>query len=80
MEHTPRPIAIAVEEAGGQQPIADECGVSQALVSQWLNDRTAIDIRHFPGILKCANGRVTLEQLVDDQLARPARLGERKRA
>jgi DNA-binding transcriptional regulator YdaS (Cro superfamily) len=74
MTSTPRPIAIAVEAAGGQQAIADECRVSQSLVSQWLNDTTAIHIQHFPGIAKASKGKTTVEALLEDQLARPARL------
>jgi DNA-binding transcriptional regulator YdaS (Cro superfamily) len=68
-----RPIDIAVTEVGSQQALADQCGVSQALVSQWVSDATAIHIAHFQKIIDASVGKVTTEMLLADQLGRPAR-------
>jgi DNA-binding transcriptional regulator YdaS (Cro superfamily) len=55
--------AIKLVSPSTQEQLASELGVTQALVSQWLNGVTAVHTRHYEGI-----GRVTKEQVTALQL------------
>lgn len=57
----------AIERAGSQDKLATIIGVSQGLVSQWLNG-APIPPRHFPNIE--AGTGVTAHELLDDELAK----------
>lgn len=60
-------IQRAVEKAGSQEKLAEKIGVTQGLVSQWVNG-AQIPHKHFPRIEKATG--VTAHELLDDELAK----------
>jgi len=60
-------IQRAVEEAGGQEALANAVGVSQGLVSQWVSG-APVHTRHFRGIEKATRGAVTPHELLADEM------------
>ncbi len=57
----------AIEIAGGQERLANAIGVSQSLVSQWVNG-AVIQHKHFPKIERATG--VSAHDLLDDELAK----------
>lgn len=55
----------AISVAGSQEKLAAAIGVSQGLISQWLNG-AQITTKHFPKI-EAATG-VTAQELLEDEL------------
>lgn len=55
----------AISRVGSQDKLASAIGVSQSLVSQWLNG-APINTKHFPKI-EVATG-VTAQELLEDEL------------
>lgn len=62
-------IQRCIEIAGGQAKVAAACGVSQSMVSQWVNG-SPIQIRHFPALVLVSEGQVTEQELLADELAK----------
>jgi DNA-binding transcriptional regulator YdaS (Cro superfamily) len=60
-------IERAIEKVGSQQKLADLIGVSQGLISQWING-AQIPHKHFPKIE--AETGVTAHELLDDELVK----------
>lgn len=71
-------IERAVKIAGSQQALAEKCDVTQSLVSQWVNGEVSIDVKHFRSISKAANGEVTPENLLQDEMNRAAQQKRRR--
>lgn len=60
-------IDKAIEVCGSQKRLADAIGVTQSLVSQWVGG-AAIHPRHFKKIEGAADGAVTVEDLLKDEI------------
>lgn len=65
-----RAIDRAVKKCETQAALAEKIGVTQALISQWVNGHTAIDIAHFQNISDATGGDVTPEELLADELSK----------
>lgn len=59
----------AIDIAGGQAKLGATIGVTQGLISQWVNG-APIHQRHFLSISRATDGQVTPEELLADELAR----------
>jgi DNA-binding transcriptional regulator YdaS (Cro superfamily) len=70
-------IERAIEKAGGQGPLADAIGVSQGLISQWVNG-APIHQRHFPEIERATDGDVTPQELLADEMVKLQRPKRRR--
>lgn len=62
-----RAIERAVKNVGSQQKLAEAIGVTQSLVSQWINGAT-VHQRHYEAIERVSGIRV--HELLEDDLAR----------
>jgi DNA-binding transcriptional regulator YdaS (Cro superfamily) len=65
-----RAIEKVIAAAGSQVAVQRRLRVSQSAVSQWLSGRTGIDPRHFPALVQLSRGRVSLMDLLNDEIKR----------
>ncbi len=72
-------IDRAVQKCGSQQALAEKIQVTQALVSQWVNEITGIDVKHFQPISDATDGDVTPADLLADEMAKHTAAGSKGR-
>lgn len=63
----------AIEICGGQKLLAEQIGVTQGRVSQWIAGEL-IPVKYFPRIVRATAGEVTAEQLLCDELTKLEKL------
>ena len=68
-------IEAAIQIVGTQSKLAELCGVTQSLISQWVKG-AAVHCRHFPSIVSATGGKVSLERLLSDEIAKAAAQNE----
>lgn len=56
------PVQKAIQVLGGQNNLANACGVSQNAISKWLNKQSRVSLENALKIEKATNGSVKADE------------------